>query len=69
MGKIGNNQGGDLVIGNNQEPDYWEKLGVIGSVESQFLESQLFCKFSAKCQIPDFLWSVPALYFYWNTQI
>ncbi len=32
---------------------------MIGSVESQFLESQLFCKFSAKCQIPDFLRSVP----------
>jgi hypothetical protein len=53
-GKIGNNQEGDLVIGNNREPDYREKSGVIGSVESQFLESQLFCKFSAKCQIPDF---------------
>jgi hypothetical protein len=32
---------------------------VIGSVESQFLELQLFCKFSAKCQIPNFLQSVP----------
>jgi hypothetical protein len=69
MGKIGNNQGGDLAIGNNREPDYREKSGVIGSVESQFLESQLFCKFSAKCQIPNFLRSFPALYFYWNTQI
>jgi hypothetical protein len=34
---------------------------VIGIVESQFLESQLFCKFSAKCQIPNFLRSVPGI--------
>jgi hypothetical protein len=34
-------------------------LGVIGSVESQFLELKLFFQFSAKCQIPDFLRSVP----------
>jgi hypothetical protein len=59
------------IIGNNRDPispDFsqffpiilnQEKLGVIGSVESQFLESQLFCKFPAKCQIPDFLRSVP----------
>jgi hypothetical protein len=73
-GKIGNNREGELVIGNYQEllgiigtqflpifPNNSQsgKLGVIGSVESQFLESQLFCKFSAKCQIPNFLWSVP----------
>jgi hypothetical protein len=53
-GKIGNNPEGELAIGNYQElsrPDFSqffpiilnpEKSGVIGSVESQFLESQLF---------------------------
>jgi hypothetical protein len=70
-GKIGNNREGELVIGNYLELSgiigtrflpiilNREKSGVIGSVESQFLESQLFCKFPAKCQIPDFLRSVP----------
>jgi hypothetical protein len=71
LGKIGNNREGELAIGNCRElsgPDFSrffpiilnrEKSGVIGSEQSQFLESQLFCKFSAKCQIPNFLRSVP----------
>jgi hypothetical protein len=74
LGKIGNNREGNLAIGNYRElsgiigtqlfpvipiiPNR-EKLGVIGSVESQFLELKLFFQFSAKCQIPDFLRSVP----------
>jgi hypothetical protein len=57
LGKIGNNREGELAIGNYRDlisPDFsrffplilnWEKSGVIRSVESQFLESQLFCKF------------------------
>jgi hypothetical protein len=71
LGKIGNNREGELAIRNYRElsgPDFSrffpiilnrENLGVIRSEQSQFLESQLFCKFSAKCQIPDFLRSVP----------
>jgi hypothetical protein len=64
-GIIGNNRELSGIIGTRFLPIFpiilnQEKPGVIGSVESQFLESQLlFHKFSAKCQIPDFLQSVP----------
>jgi hypothetical protein len=73
LGIIGKVSWQSGIIGNNRDPispDFSrffpiilnrEKSGVIGSVESQFLESQLFCKFSAKCQIPDFLRSAPVL--------
>jgi hypothetical protein len=58
-GKIRNNWEGELAIGNYRDPISPDSSGKIRSVESQFLESQLFCKFLAKCQIPDFLQSVP----------
>jgi hypothetical protein len=65
-GKIGNNWEGELVIGNYREllgiigtrflPIILnrEKSGVIGSVESQFLESQLFCILQPNARFPIF---------------